>query len=223
MNLEKLKEIESKKIISGTGADIDHACVMQMVSYIADEPWSDHPKCACPVLTRFAIRINDRFDDDTRQLLKPLIPRLVGTRADLKTEIARAKFFALQAVTVFLPLLTNGLGLTEVSAKLRSFTVDQLNEAAAYCREQREGIRKANAADYAAYAAANAAANAAAAAAANADYAAYAAANAAYAAAYAAAANAATYAADKERWLTIKNQIRLAQITALELAIEVKG
>ena len=26
------------------------ACVMEAVSYIANEPWSDHPACTCPVI-----------------------------------------------------------------------------------------------------------------------------------------------------------------------------
>ena len=33
---------------------------MQLVSYIADEPWSDHPACTCPVLTALM-----RFDSMT--------------------------------------------------------------------------------------------------------------------------------------------------------------
>lgn len=37
------------------------SCVMELVSYLANEPWSDNPQCACPVLTKFAIRLNDKF------------------------------------------------------------------------------------------------------------------------------------------------------------------
>ncbi len=29
------------------------ACAMELVSYLVGEPWSDHPKCASPVLSAF--------------------------------------------------------------------------------------------------------------------------------------------------------------------------
>lgn len=55
-------------------------CVMEAVAYIAGEPHSDHPICACPVLTSFMIRINDSMTQDERQQLRPYVERLVGTR-----------------------------------------------------------------------------------------------------------------------------------------------
>lgn len=58
------------------------ACVMEAASYIAGEPWSDSPKCVSPVLTSFGIRLNDSLPEDKRQLLKPFIPDLIGTRDD---------------------------------------------------------------------------------------------------------------------------------------------
>ena len=66
------------------------ACVMEAVSYIAGEPWSDHPECASKVITGFLIRWNDAMNDADRQILKPLIPRLVGTKASVKVEEKRA-------------------------------------------------------------------------------------------------------------------------------------
>ena len=67
------------------------ACVMEAVAYIAGEPWSDHPTCACPVITTFLISWNDALPDDERDaLLRPLIPRVVGTRATATVERRRA-------------------------------------------------------------------------------------------------------------------------------------
>src|SRR4051812_40562155 len=100
LNVERLKEIESKPLIKGSGADIDHACVMQMVSYVAGEKWTDRPECACPILTSYAIGLNDRLDDQSRQLLKPIIPKLVGTRKDQETKVARSIFMAWRVITV---------------------------------------------------------------------------------------------------------------------------
>ena len=56
------------------------ACVMEAVSYVAGEPWSDAPKCACPVITAFMISWNDGLQSDAERtrLLKPLIPLIVG-------------------------------------------------------------------------------------------------------------------------------------------------
>ena len=35
------------------------ACLMEAVSYVAGEPWSDKPTCACPVLGAFLRTWND--------------------------------------------------------------------------------------------------------------------------------------------------------------------
>lgn len=59
-------------------------CVMEFVAYLANEPHSDHPKCACPILTSFMIKFNDtlKTDDARTQYLLPLAKRMVGTRLD---------------------------------------------------------------------------------------------------------------------------------------------
>ena len=66
------------------------ACVMEAVSYVAGEPWSDHPACASPIITAFLIRWNDSMNETDRQMLKPYIPRLVGTRTSAQDEEIRA-------------------------------------------------------------------------------------------------------------------------------------
>lgn len=80
-------------------------CAMEAVAYIAGEPWANHPACACPVITTFMVLWNDALptDADRDRLLKPLIPSLVGTRADAASEQRRA-FLALDwLVRVFVP------------------------------------------------------------------------------------------------------------------------
>ena len=49
----------------------DGMCAMEAVAWIAGERWSDHPKCASPVIGAFMRRWNDVLDDEGRQLLKP--------------------------------------------------------------------------------------------------------------------------------------------------------
>jgi hypothetical protein len=57
-------------------------CVMEAVAFVAGEPWTDSPVCACPVISAFLRNWNDCLPNDTERdrLLKPLIPRLVNTR-----------------------------------------------------------------------------------------------------------------------------------------------
>ena len=91
---ERLPYIEALQLESG-GHDapnngLFHACVMEAVAYIAGDPWSDHPECASPVLGAFLRSWNDSLADVDRQMLKPLIPRLVGTKESAKIEQKRA-------------------------------------------------------------------------------------------------------------------------------------
>lgn len=66
------------------------ACLLEAVSFVAGETWTDHPKCASPVISAFLRNWNDAMDDEDRQILAPLIPRLVGTAASPEVEEARA-------------------------------------------------------------------------------------------------------------------------------------
>ena len=67
-------------------------CVMEAVAYVAGEPHSDRPKCVCPVIATLLRSWNDALpDDETRtRLLMPLIPVVIGTRADKATEERRS-------------------------------------------------------------------------------------------------------------------------------------
>jgi hypothetical protein len=56
-------------------------CAMEAAAWLAGEPHSDKPQCACSVIGAFVIAWNDALptDEDRNRLLKPLIPRLIGT------------------------------------------------------------------------------------------------------------------------------------------------
>lgn len=92
------------------------ACVMEAVAYVAGEPWSDSPECASPVLGAFLRSWNDSLSDEDRQMLKPLIPRLVGSKASKRVEEKRAwmatdwrLIIASLAVWVIYPLVSTEL------------------------------------------------------------------------------------------------------------------
>ena len=83
---DRLQKIMALSLSSGSHADFEKgACVMEAAAYIAGEPWSDHPKCACPVITSFMIAWNDGLPSDAERdrLLKPLIEEVIDTKATL--------------------------------------------------------------------------------------------------------------------------------------------
>jgi hypothetical protein len=57
------------------------ACVMELASMLAGEPFSDQPRCACPVVAALLRRVNDTLDDERRQTLYRFASCAVGTRA----------------------------------------------------------------------------------------------------------------------------------------------
>ena len=71
----------------------DGHCAMEVVAWLAGEGHTDAPACASPLLTRFTIRLNDRWSTEQRQALIPFLPRMVGTAGDglddARMEIAR--------------------------------------------------------------------------------------------------------------------------------------
>ena len=104
---ERLTKIASVAIKSGNHAPNDgaNACVMELVSWVAGEPWSDAPECACPVITAFMVSWNDSLpsDADRDRLLKPLIPFIVGTRSTPEIERRRSLMAADWLVRVHTP------------------------------------------------------------------------------------------------------------------------
>lgn len=54
------------------------ACVMEYVSILAGEEWTDMPHCTHPTLAKAAQSVNDILSDGHRHLLVPLIGRLFG-------------------------------------------------------------------------------------------------------------------------------------------------
>lgn len=85
---EKLAEFESLVLHHGAHNDFESGhCAMEVVAWLADEGHTDAPECASPVLTRYTIRLNDRWDAEKRQQLKPYLLRMIGTGGDGKDEI----------------------------------------------------------------------------------------------------------------------------------------
>ncbi len=119
-DLKRQRLIDSVDLKYGSHTDRDDGmCAMEMVAFLAGEEHSDHPDCACPVLTGYTIRLNDAMPEEWRQQLKPYLPLLIGTR-DGK-EVARAELLADYAIRVFLPIALDACHLPEKAKKFREF------------------------------------------------------------------------------------------------------
>ena len=66
-------------------------CFMEAAAWLAGEEATDRPKCACPILGKFGIAINDLAEHHQRQKLLPLAYRMAGTNSPEHAE-ARTAF-----------------------------------------------------------------------------------------------------------------------------------
>ena len=105
---------------SGSHSPDSKMCVMEAVAYVSGEPWSDSPACVSPVLGAFMRAWNDALPSDAERdrLLKPLIPRLVGTANGTDVETRRALMAADWFVRVHCPTWLRLAGLTSQAESL---------------------------------------------------------------------------------------------------------
>jgi hypothetical protein len=83
---------QTVRLSQGKHRDPDHgACVMELSSMLAGEPFSDRPRCVDPVIAGFLRTYNDGIDDQRRQDLIPLASAVVGTRAPAAVQSERAR------------------------------------------------------------------------------------------------------------------------------------
>jgi hypothetical protein len=103
---DRLARLAEFSLRVGAHESLDEgACAMELVSFIAGEPWSDNPRCTCPVIAAFVRGWNDGLpsDADRDRLLKPLLPRLVGTRSTPDVEQRRSYLALDWFVRVYTP------------------------------------------------------------------------------------------------------------------------
>src|SRR6266446_2787005 len=153
---ERWEKLKSLSLKVGSHAANSTFCVMEAVAYVAGESWSDHPECACPVISAFLRSWNDslRSDQDRDRLLKPLIPKLVGTRNSTLEE-RRSLMAADWLVRVHTPAWLRLAGLTSQTESLEHLQQIISMAQIPYIRGPLEAVRKDA---YAAWAAAGAAA-----------------------------------------------------------------
>jgi hypothetical protein len=88
---------------SGVGRNPqDGGCILQVIDWVDRHQWTDSPPCVHPVLRKLAIYVNDRADDEQRQRLLELAPRLMGTASDdPRLAVLLAAFCARQVLHIF--------------------------------------------------------------------------------------------------------------------------
>ena len=117
-DLQRQRLFDKVKLAYGShGGRDDGLCAMEVVAYLAGEVHSDHPDCACPVLTGFTIRMNDAMTDEWRRQLKPYLPLLIESRDGY--EVERAELLARRATNVFLPLALEACLLPDLANRFR--------------------------------------------------------------------------------------------------------
>jgi hypothetical protein len=69
----------------------DGACVMELASMLAGDPFTDHPRSVCPVIGSLLRAYNDSIDDSRRQDLYAYAAKAVGSAVGDDVQLARAQ------------------------------------------------------------------------------------------------------------------------------------
>lgn len=79
------KELKGIKILRGSheGKENRHnqACIMEAISVITDQPFTDYPVCVSEAIIETMIKLNDATttSDEQREMLKRAVPYIIGT------------------------------------------------------------------------------------------------------------------------------------------------
>jgi hypothetical protein len=155
-----IEALESLKLVAGAHQRRSRraVCVMEAVAWVAGERHSDHPECASPTIATLLRSWNDALNDQDRQMLKPLIPRLVGTRGTPEQEMQRSWMALDWYCRVSAPTWLRAAGLAAEAVAIE--TTAPITDSASATAAQ-EALNRGCRAAYAAWAAVWAAAGAA--------------------------------------------------------------
>ena len=135
---ERLSQYDALHLDKGSHSDFDDGhCAMEVVAWLAGEGHTDAPDCASPVLRRYTIALNDRWPDERRQLLKPYLPRMVGTSGDGKDEI-REQIARRFLITDLLGPWLRLAGMDEQAEALSALTAAQSAEIRTFLYKVRD-------------------------------------------------------------------------------------
>ncbi len=135
-------QIRGHEFIPEKGAHSQNgkACVMELVAYWANEPWSDHPACASPVVGAFCRSLWDRQPKSWPGLLER-VERIAGSASTSEVEKARGYLAHDWLVRRFAPRWLRRAGLEEDAAKLEALPPVTDTATAKAARKAAEGAR----------------------------------------------------------------------------------
>ncbi len=104
----------------------DGMCAMEAVAWMANEPHSDKPVCACPVIASVLRSWNDGMgsDDETRtRIISPLLSKVIGTRVPTSAAgdavlLKRMYLVVDWQIRVYAPAFLRAAGLNEAADSL---------------------------------------------------------------------------------------------------------
>jgi hypothetical protein len=119
---ERWAKIQGLSLKYGPHSPNSTFCVMEAVAFVAGESWSDHPSCACPIISAFLRSWNDGLPADAERdrLLKALVPKLVGTKSTEAIEKRRSLMAADWLIRVHTPAWLRLAGLTAQADRIAS-------------------------------------------------------------------------------------------------------
>lgn len=80
-----MESLDVPFLIGGAGRSPQHGgCILQVIDWIDRATWTDEPRCVHPNLAELAVTANDDADDEDRQKMLDLIPRLMGTNTEVE-------------------------------------------------------------------------------------------------------------------------------------------
>lgn len=113
------------------------ACVMEMVSFITGEKWTDHPRTVHSALAEIARTTNDFVSDDNRSIIANMIPRFIGTNkikdADKYRDLIRVK---LEAHPELAPFIGGDSHPGAIRARIRSHFLHETDINKRYTNEE---------------------------------------------------------------------------------------
>ena len=114
--------LESIKLLPGQHKRrSEGVCATEAIAWLAGEPHSDVPRCLCPTLGSVLRDWNDRMEtQDRNRILKPLLPKLLGSNHGQHIAAERGHYIADWLVHHYIPAWLNLGGINETAEELRN-------------------------------------------------------------------------------------------------------
>lgn len=130
------------KLLSGShefpgpdgGTCINEAAIVAAgFEYRSVSSWHDCPPCFSPIISSWAISLNDGMSKENRKALLPFVMRMAGTKGSYDTEKRRAEHLILSTTRIEGAGMAEKMGQIAIAARLRNCT--SVDDARAILKE----------------------------------------------------------------------------------------